>query len=169
MATIAVEAAPEGKKRVRAAAWEDARVILKDQVLELRNTDRRIRVARKDREHDDHDVPVPVYDPPMGPAKTSTSSPQRVTCQVKRVSSTPRHPRPLGGNAFHSTAPAGAAMCTACASSSPLKRLVTQGLPKPSAGDGFHIEKGPDAWPRSVAKYSAPVFLPHFVGDAGLR
>jgi hypothetical protein len=44
-------------------AWEDARVILKDQVLELRNMDRRIRVARKDREHDDHDVPVPVHDP----------------------------------------------------------------------------------------------------------
>jgi len=78
-ATIAVEAAPEGRMRVGAAAWEDARVILKDQVLELRNTDRRIRVARKDREHHDHDVPVPVYDPPMGPAKTSTSSP---TCNA---------------------------------------------------------------------------------------
>ena len=36
-ATIAVEAAPEGRMRVGAAAWEDARVILKGEVLELRN------------------------------------------------------------------------------------------------------------------------------------
>jgi hypothetical protein len=65
-------------------------------------------------------------------------------------------------------APSGAAMCTACASSPPLKR-VANGLPKLSADDDLHIEKGPAAWLRSVAKYSAPMLLSHFVGDAGLR
>ena len=61
--TLAIETAPDGKIRVLSASWEDARVILKDQVLELRNIDGRIRIARKAREYDDHDFPTPKYDP----------------------------------------------------------------------------------------------------------
>jgi hypothetical protein len=54
-ATFAVEALPEGKIGVRTAACEDARVILKGQVLELRNMDGQIRIARKAREYDHRD------------------------------------------------------------------------------------------------------------------
>ena len=73
-ATIAVEAAPEGRMRVGAAAWEDARVILNGEVLELRNMDGRIWVARTTREPDDLNVPVPVY-APMDPAPTTSAPP----------------------------------------------------------------------------------------------
>ncbi len=73
-ATIAVEAAPEGRMRVGAAAWEDARVILNGEVLELRNMDGRIRVARTTREPDDLNVPVPVC-APMDPAPTTSAPP----------------------------------------------------------------------------------------------
>jgi hypothetical protein len=62
-ATLAVEALSDDKIRVRTSSWEDARVILKDQVLELRNMEGQIRIARKTREPDDHDVPTPIYDP----------------------------------------------------------------------------------------------------------
>jgi hypothetical protein len=40
---------------------------VKDQVLEVRNVDGRLHVARKTRQHDEWDPPVPVYDP-YGPA-----------------------------------------------------------------------------------------------------
>ena len=48
---------------VGAAAWEDARVIFNGEVLELRNIDSQIRVARTTREPDDLNVPVPVCAP----------------------------------------------------------------------------------------------------------
>jgi hypothetical protein len=45
--------APEGKIRVTSSSWDDEKVILKDQVLEVRNVDGRLHVARKSRDHDD--------------------------------------------------------------------------------------------------------------------
>jgi hypothetical protein len=53
--TLVYEKAPEGKIRVTSSAWADERVILKGQVLEARNVDGRLHVARKERHHDDWD------------------------------------------------------------------------------------------------------------------
>ena len=39
------------------------KVILKDQVLVVRNVDNRLHVARKERRPDEWDPPIPVYDP----------------------------------------------------------------------------------------------------------
>lgn len=46
-ATLVVEKAPEGKIRVTSGSWDGEKVILKGQVLELRNVDERLHVARK--------------------------------------------------------------------------------------------------------------------------
>ena len=48
------------------------KVILKDQVLEVRNVDCRLHVARKQRRPDE-DPPIPVYDP-YGPIRTTSMS-----------------------------------------------------------------------------------------------
>ena len=53
---------------VGAAAWEDARVILNGEVLELRNMDGSDRVARTTREPDDLNVPGPLGSRPYGPS-----------------------------------------------------------------------------------------------------
>jgi hypothetical protein len=45
--------------RVTSSSWDGAKVILKDQVLEVRNVDGRLHVARKERRPD---PPIPVYD-----------------------------------------------------------------------------------------------------------
>ena len=39
------------------------KVFLRDQVLEVRNVEGRIHVARKPRRHDEWDPPIPPYDP----------------------------------------------------------------------------------------------------------
>jgi hypothetical protein len=62
-ATLVCEKAPDGKVRVTSSAWPDERVILKDQVLEVRNVDGRLHVARKRRQHDEWDPPIAPYDP----------------------------------------------------------------------------------------------------------
>jgi hypothetical protein len=47
-ATIVVEKAPEGKIRVTSNSWDGGeKVILKGQVLEIRNVDERLQVAAK--------------------------------------------------------------------------------------------------------------------------
>jgi hypothetical protein len=47
-----VERAPDGKTRVPSGSWNGEKVIRKDQVLEIRNVDQRVHVARKPRHRD---------------------------------------------------------------------------------------------------------------------
>jgi hypothetical protein len=61
--TIVVERAPDGKMRVISGPWDGEKVILKDQVLEIRNVQQPVHVARKTRHHDDLDPPVEPYHP----------------------------------------------------------------------------------------------------------
>jgi len=62
-ATLALEATKDGKVRVSTSAWTDPKVILKNEVLEVRWYEGQPRIAPKDREHDAADPPIPVYDP----------------------------------------------------------------------------------------------------------
>jgi hypothetical protein len=62
-ATIVIERQPDGKMRVTSGSWDGEKVILRDQVLEVRNVDGRLHVARKPRHHDEWDPYVPPYDP----------------------------------------------------------------------------------------------------------
>lgn len=61
-ATLAIEKAPEGKVRVTSSIWPSERVILKGEVLEVRNVDGRLHVARKARRPDEWDPPIAPYD-----------------------------------------------------------------------------------------------------------
>jgi hypothetical protein len=45
---MVVERQIDGKMRVTSGSWDGEKVILRDQVLEVRNVDGRIHVARKD-------------------------------------------------------------------------------------------------------------------------
>lgn len=56
--TIVVEALADGKMRVTSLAWEDARVLLPNQVLELRTMGKRVRVVKKERHPDAGDLPM---------------------------------------------------------------------------------------------------------------
>jgi hypothetical protein len=62
-ATLSFERVDGGKIRVKASSWDDAKVILPYQVLEVRNIDGRLRVARKGREPDQGDLPRKAFDP----------------------------------------------------------------------------------------------------------
>jgi hypothetical protein len=44
---IIIERQPDGKMRVTSASWDGEKVFLRDQVLEVRNVDGRLPVARK--------------------------------------------------------------------------------------------------------------------------
>jgi hypothetical protein len=59
-ATIVIERQSDGKMRVTSGSWDGEKVILPDQVLEVRNVDGRL---RKPRHHDEWDPYVPPYDP----------------------------------------------------------------------------------------------------------
>jgi hypothetical protein len=61
--TIVIERQPDGKMRATSGSWDGEKVILKGQVLELRNVDGRLHVVRKERRPDEWDPPIPVYDP----------------------------------------------------------------------------------------------------------
>jgi hypothetical protein len=61
--TIAIAREEGGKIRVKLSTWADEKVILKDEVLEVRNVDGRLHIARKARKPDEWDPPTPVYDP----------------------------------------------------------------------------------------------------------
>ena len=50
--TLVCEKPPDGKIRVTSGSWEGEKVILKCQVLEVRNVDGRVQVARKALRHD---------------------------------------------------------------------------------------------------------------------
>jgi hypothetical protein len=62
-ATIVIERQPDGKMRVTSGSWDGEKVILKDQVLEVRCVDGRLHIARKPRQYDEWDPYVPPYDP----------------------------------------------------------------------------------------------------------
>jgi len=71
-ATIVAGRLPERKIRVTSTSFTEEKVILKGEVLEIRNIDGRLRIARKDRFPNAGDQPVPPYDP-MGRAKPTKS------------------------------------------------------------------------------------------------
>ena len=52
-------------------SWDGEKVILKGQVLEVRNVDGRLDVARKEHHHDEWDPPIAPYDP-YGPGQPVT-------------------------------------------------------------------------------------------------
>jgi hypothetical protein len=52
------------------ASWDGEKVILRDQVLEVRNVDGRLHVARKLRHPDEWDPPYEPYDP-YGPGASA--------------------------------------------------------------------------------------------------
>jgi hypothetical protein len=53
--TIVVDRQPDGKMRVTSTSWDGERVLLRDQVLEVRyaTADGRLHIARKVKHHDD--------------------------------------------------------------------------------------------------------------------
>jgi hypothetical protein len=59
----------DGKMRVTSGSWDGEKVILRDQVLEVRNVEGRIHVARKPRHYDEWDRYVAPYDP-YGPGQS---------------------------------------------------------------------------------------------------
>ena len=61
--TIVIERQSDGKMRVTSGSWDGEKVILRDQVLEVRNVDGRLHVARKERRPDEWDPPIKPYDP----------------------------------------------------------------------------------------------------------
>ena len=70
-ATIVIERQSNGKMRVTSGSWDGEKVILRDQVLEVRNVDGRLHVARKERRPDEWDPPIKPDDP-YGPGKSVT-------------------------------------------------------------------------------------------------
>ena len=62
-ATIVIERQSDGKMRVTSGSWDGEKVILRDQVLEVRNVGGRLHIARKPRQYDEWD--------PYGPALRS--------------------------------------------------------------------------------------------------
>jgi hypothetical protein len=57
-ATLVFARDTEGKIRVTSGSWDREKVILKGQVLEVRNIEGRLHIARKTRHHDDWDPPI---------------------------------------------------------------------------------------------------------------
>ena len=58
--TVSLEALPEGKIRANTSASGDAKVLLRNEVLEVQVIDGQLRLACKERFHDDGDPPVVV-------------------------------------------------------------------------------------------------------------
>jgi hypothetical protein len=56
--TLALKREDGGKIRVASMLWESPKVILKGQVLEIRNVDGSLHIARKVKHYDDWDPPV---------------------------------------------------------------------------------------------------------------
>ena len=61
----------DGKMRATAKTWSDAKVLGRNEVIEIRNVGGQIRVARKARYHDEWDPPIEPYDP-YGPGEVIT-------------------------------------------------------------------------------------------------
>jgi hypothetical protein len=64
--------------RVTSGSWEGEKVFFRDQVLEVRNVENRLHVARKRRNFDEWPRPVERYDP-HGPG---TEGEKHVTCPL---------------------------------------------------------------------------------------
>jgi hypothetical protein len=80
-AKVSLEALPDGKIRANTSAWGDAKVLLRNEVLEVRTIDGQLRLAQKERFHDDGEPPIEQYDP-YGPHVTgarNTKDESRVT------------------------------------------------------------------------------------------
>jgi hypothetical protein len=54
---IAANAEKDGKIRVASTLWTDAKVIMPDEVFEVRSVERTLRLTRKDRVRDENDGP----------------------------------------------------------------------------------------------------------------
>jgi hypothetical protein len=61
--TLALTRETDGKIRVTSLLWEAPKVILRNEVLEIRNVDGVLHIARKRRYHDEWDPKVEPYDP----------------------------------------------------------------------------------------------------------
>ena len=72
--TIVIERQPDCKMRVASASWDGEKVLMRHQVLEVRNatSDGRLHIARKVKRHDDWDPPTEAYDP-YGPGVTDNA------------------------------------------------------------------------------------------------
>ncbi len=74
----------DGKMRETSGSWDGEKVILRDQVLEIRNVDGRLHVARKARKPDEWDPPIAAYDP-YGPDNGPEENRGGVTCHTTAV------------------------------------------------------------------------------------
>ena len=72
--TIVIDRQPDGKMRVTSGSWDGEKVILRDQVLEVRyaTSESRLHVSRKLKRHDDWDPLFEPYDP-YGPGVTGNA------------------------------------------------------------------------------------------------
>ncbi len=61
--TLVVARELDGKMRVTSGSWEREKVFARSEVLEIRNVEGRLHVARKPRHHDEWDPPIAPYDP----------------------------------------------------------------------------------------------------------
>jgi hypothetical protein len=60
---LTLEASDDGKIRVGISTWTDTQIVLKDQVLEVRNVNGQLRISKKVRRYDEKDPYVEPYDP----------------------------------------------------------------------------------------------------------
>jgi hypothetical protein len=57
-ATIVIERQSDGKMRVTSGSWDGEKVILRNQVLEVRNVEAGLHIASKAQHHDELDPPI---------------------------------------------------------------------------------------------------------------
>ena len=72
--TMVVAREPDRKMRVTSTSWDGEKVLMRDQVLEVRyaTAGGRLHIARKVKRHDDLDPPIEAYDP-YGPGVTGNA------------------------------------------------------------------------------------------------
>jgi hypothetical protein len=61
--TLVVERLLNGNMRVASGSWDNEKLILRDEMIEVRNVNGRLHIARKLRRHDEWDPPITPYDP----------------------------------------------------------------------------------------------------------
>jgi hypothetical protein len=59
--TLVFKCEDDGKIRVASLLWETPKLILPGEVLEVRNVDDRLHIARKPRHHDEWDPPTALW------------------------------------------------------------------------------------------------------------
>jgi hypothetical protein len=80
--TIVIDRQPNGGMRVTSGSWDGERVILKDQVLKVRNVDGRLHVARKAKKPDEWDPPYKPYGPGQPVTDDAIVEDPPVTCDA---------------------------------------------------------------------------------------